>query len=123
MNLSDLRRAMGRDAGDGPELSDSTLSAPLRPRRQSMDNMDLLKVRPARRAHPTGGGTEGRQRPGVAQLPAQTIVTGVRGLDRESCTIVVGMICWLVIAVFVLALHQFLFNLIFIEVHFLYQLF
>ena len=48
MNLSDLRRVMGRDAADGPELSDSTLSAPHRPRRQSMDNMDLLKVGPRR---------------------------------------------------------------------------
>ena len=43
MNLSDLRRAMGREAGPD-DMTDSTLSAPLRPRRQSMDNMDLLKV-------------------------------------------------------------------------------
>ena len=43
MNLNDLRRAMGRDVDDSMP-NDSTLSAPTRPRRQSMDNMDLLKV-------------------------------------------------------------------------------
>ncbi|XP_037079847.1 G-protein-signaling modulator 2-like isoform X2 [Pollicipes pollicipes] len=51
MNLSELRRSMGRPAADAAELSDAALQPAHRTRRPSMDNMDLLKMTPdAKRA-------------------------------------------------------------------------